>query len=237
MNALAHNVAGGYRFLPAPGSPYSSGTIADSGLDLVRVRFERPVALEDGLGRAARHLEEAGRPTAAIAGFELRIDRPFNRDEWSAFNAGYVSRLAALGLQVDGVMSAARTNVAPAGVKISEPSVFAFTYTAPGTRGRPAYVLSGVPEEEPGDPAANVDSMVRVLSGRMDALGARWSDATAVQLYGVDNVQDMLVDKVLARGGLSAVHGIHWYPSLPPIEGLRLELDVRSIGTEVVLPV
>lgn len=234
-DALAHNAAGGYRFLPAPGSPYSSGVIADSGLDLVRVRFERPVALDQALAFARRHLEGTGRPTAALAGFELRINRPFNRDEWSAFNSGYISRLASLGLQIDGVMSAARTNVAPSGPAIGEPSVFAFSYTAPGTRGRPAYILSGVPEEEPGDPAANVDSIVKVLSGRMAALGARWSDATALQLYGVDNVQDLLVDKVLSLGGDSAVHGIHWYPSLPPIEGLRLEIDVRSIGTELVL--
>lgn len=236
-DALIHNRAGGYRFLPAAGSPYSAGIIADPGLDLVRVRFERPVLLDDALALAGRHLDQAGRPTAALAGFELRIGRPFNREEWTSFNAGYISRLATLGLQVDGMMSAARTNVAPSELAIAQPSMFAFTYTATGTRGRPAYILSGATEEAPGDPAANVASIVSVLSSRMGELGAQWTDATAVHLYGVDNVQDLLVDRVLSLAGAAAVHGIHWYPSLPPIEGLRLEIDVRSIGTEVVLPV
>jgi len=63
-----------------------------------------------------------------------------------------------------------------------------------------------------------------------------WEDATAIQLYGVDEVQSLLVENVLRRLGPAAVHGIHWFPSLPPIEGLRLEIDVRSAGTELVLP-
>jgi hypothetical protein len=70
----------------------------------------------------------------------------------------------------------------------------------------------------------------------MDELGVAWEDATDIQLYGVDLVQGLLVDRVLRRLGPAAIHGIHWFPSLPPIEGLRLEIDVRSAGKELVLP-
>jgi hypothetical protein len=82
-----------------------------------------------------------------------------------------------------------------------------------------------------------LDSMMRVLSARMAELGVNWGDATAIQLYGVDEVQTFLVDRVLRKLGPAAVHGIHWFPSLPPIEGLKLEIDVRAAGTELVLPV
>jgi hypothetical protein len=79
-------------------------------------------------------------------------------------------------------------------------------------------------------------SMMRTLSGRMGELGVTWEDATRIQLYGVDDVQALLVDHVLRQLGPAAIHGIHWFPSRPPIEGLNLEIDVRSAGTELVLP-
>jgi len=95
--------------------------------------------------------------------------------------------------------------------------------------------MSGVPEEKPGDIESMLASMMRVLSERMAELGVSWEDATRIQLYGVDEVQGRLVDGVLRHLGPAAIHGIHWFPSLPPIEGLALEIDVRSAGTELVL--
>jgi hypothetical protein len=71
----------------------------------------------------------------------------------------------------------------------------------------------------------------------MAELGVTWQGATAIQLYGVEVVQGLLADYVLKHLGPAAVHGIHWFPSLPPIEDLRLEIDVRSAGTELLLPV
>jgi hypothetical protein len=44
-----------------------------------------------------------------------------------------------------------------------------------------------------------------------------------------------VVERVLVRAGDAAVHGIHWFPSRPPIVGLKLEIDVRSAGLELVL--
>jgi hypothetical protein len=80
-----------------------------------------------------------------------------------------------------------------------------------------------------------LSSIMRVLSSRLEEIGAAWTDATAIQLYGVEDFQGQLVDPVLSRTGPAAVHGVHWFPSLPPIVGLKLEIDVRSAGLELVV--
>jgi hypothetical protein len=233
---IASNPSGNYRFLAAKGRPFSGGALADPGFDLVHATFERPLPIDQGLEAAARHLGKAHRPVHAIAGFELRIPEPFTAEKFDEFNRGYVKRLESMGLVVDGLLPAARTNVAAALSGVSEPTVYAMSYSVPGDRGRPAFVMSGVPEEKAGNLESMLESMMQVLSARMTELGASWEDATTIQLYGVDDVQGLLVENVLVRLGPAAVHGIHWFPSQPPIEGLRLEIDVRSVGMELVLP-
>ncbi len=232
---LAHSPGGNYRFLAAEGQPFSGGIVADEGCDLVHARFERPIPLEAGLAAAARHVVAAGREVLAMAGIELRIPRPFTRGGFDGFNRAYVASLKRLGLEVGGIMPAARTNVAPAAIGISEPTVYAFTYTIPNQRNRPAFLLSGVPETEGRNPAEMLNSIMKVVSARLGELGASWDDATAIQLYGIDDFQDALVTNVLPRTGWGAVHGIQWFPSRTPIEGLKFEIDVRSAGTELVL--
>jgi hypothetical protein len=232
---LTHNRSGNYRFLAAEGRPFSGGAVADEGYDFVHARFEHPLPLEAGLAAAARQVAAAGRPVHAIAGFELRIPEPLTKAAFDGFNERYVTSLRRLGLEVDGLMPAARTNVAVVVGAVSEPSLFAVSYTIVGQSTRRAFVLSGVPEEEGSDTASRLDSIMRVLSGRLEALGVSWEDATAIQLYGVDHFQELLVEQVLKRVGGAAVHGIQWFPSLPPIEGLKLEIDARSAGTELVI--
>jgi hypothetical protein len=232
-----HNKAGSYSFLGAEGRPYSGGTIAEAGFDLVHATFERPLPLANGLEAAARHLASVSRPNQAIAGFELRVPAPLTADGFKEFNIDYVARLTSMGLVVDGLLPAARTNVAATIGGVSEPSVYGFHYTVPGGRARPAFVLSGVAEEKPADLQSMIASMMGSLSARMAELGVKWEDVTRIQLYGIDDVQGLLVDHVLRRLGPAAIHGIHWFPSRPPIEGLNLEIDVRSAGTELVLPV
>ena len=234
---LAQNRTGNYRFLAAEGRPFSGGAVADDGFDIVRARFERPLPLEAGLAAVARHVAAAGRPVEAIAGFELRIPKPMANAAFDLFNQTYIAHLRRLGLEVDGLMPAGRTNVAAVAGGVSEPSVYAVSYTAPGHRTRPAFVMSGAAEEQSGDNATMLDSIMRVLSVRLDELGVSWDQATAIQLYGVDDVQDLVVDTVLKKAGGAAIHGIQWFPSLPPVEGLKLEIDARSAGTELVLPV
>ena len=232
-----HNAVGNYHFLGEQGRPFSGGAVADDGYDMVHAILERPLPLDKGLAAVVRQVEEAGRPVQAIAGFELRIPDPLSVEQFNEFNRGYVQALKAIGLMADGLFPAARTNVAATIGGVSEPSVYAVTYTVKGSRGRPGYVMAGVPEEKPADLESMLDSMMRVLSSRMGELGVKWEDATAIQLYGVDEAQGRLVDHVLRHLGPAAIHGIRWFPSMPPIEGLIFEIDVRSAGTELVLPV
>lgn len=234
---LAHNQPGGYRFLAAEGRPFSGGAVADEGFDLAHVTFERPIPLEAGLAAAVRHVTDSGRPVSAIAGFELRIPAPLTDADFDSFNRGYVSKLKGLGLEVDGLMPAARTNVAPTEGAVSEPSVYAVSYTIPARRAGRAFVLSGVPEAEPGDTATMVDSMIGALTARLTELTGSWTEVTAIQLYGVDDFKDLVAETVLSRSGRKALPTIQWFPSRPPIEGLNLEVDIRSAGVEVVVPV
>ena len=82
-----------------------------------------------------------------------------------------------------------------------------------------------------------VDSIIGILTARLKEIGGTWNDATGIQLYGVDDFKGLLAETVLNRRGQGALPEIHWFPSRPPIEGLSLEVDVRSAGVELVLPV
>ena len=234
--ALVHNAAGGYRFIGAPGRPFSNGAVADAAFDLVHVTFERPLPLARGIKAAAQHVEASGRPPQAIAGFELRIARPLSRDGFDEFNRGYVAKLREIGLDVEGLMPAGRTNVAPVVGTIREPSVFGFTYTAAGSRGKPAFLLSGVPEEVEGDARTMLGNITEILAARAGELGCRLSDATAVQVYASGPIDAAALADLTAELGDASLLGFRRFLSLPPIEGLKYEIDARSAGTELTLP-
>lgn len=232
---LSHFAPGSYRYLAAPGGPFSGGIVADAGFDLVHAVFARPVPLEAGLDAAARHVEAAGRPPTSLAAFELRIPEPLSRQGFTAFNAPYVQRMAAMGLANGSDMVTARTNVAPTVPGVSAPSVYAFTYTVPG-RGRPgpAFRLSGATETREGSAADRLRSIVEALAGRLAELGVSWDDANAINVYGDAAATGALSD-VLPAFGAAALHGLVWMPSLPPISDFAFEIDARGVGTEILL--
>jgi hypothetical protein len=237
VEVLTHFAPGSYCFIEAPGRPFSSGVVADPGFDLVHAVFFRPVALSQGLDAARRHVEGAGRPVTAIAGFELRIPEPLSREAFDAFNAPYVERMAAMGLATAGEMVTTRTNVAPIAGGVTEPSVHAFTYTVPGGgRPSPAFRLSGATETRRDGPAAGrLRSIVEVLEERMAELGAGWEDSTAISVYGAAGVSGGLDGEVLAGLGTAVLQGLTWFPALPPIVGFEFEIDARGVGTEIVV--
>jgi len=128
----------------------------------------------------------------------------------------------------------ARTNVAPTIAGITEPSLYAFTYTVPrGLRAGPAFRLSGATEtENEGSPDDRMRSILEELGRRMSDLGVTWDDATAINVYGAVGSP---MDDVVSEFGLAALNGLTWFPSLPPIRDFQFEVDVRGVGTEIVL--
>jgi hypothetical protein len=80
-----------------------------------------------------------------------------------------------------------------------------------------------------------LDSIMKALLERMSAIEVSWGDVTAIQIYGLEITTAAIEDRVLRRAGGAAVLGIHWFPSLPPIDSLTLEVDVRGAATELWL--
>jgi hypothetical protein len=44
-----------------------------------------------------------------------------------------------------------------------------------------------------------------------------------------------LVEEILAPAGPAAIHGLRWFPSRPPIQGLEFEVDMRGVARDVLL--
>jgi len=235
MSTVLHNSAGNYRFLGQAGRPFSGGVAADTDFDIVHATFRRPVSLHDGIDAAIEHVTRQSRPVLAIAGFELRIPKPFSRAGFEEFNKGYIDKLTEVGLSVDGLMPAARTNVSPEVGAPKGPSVYAVSYTinAPGQKSR--FVISGAAEEGKGDPAARLHSIIEQLTANMSRLGVSWADASVIQLYGMDFSPPAVLESVLRPLADGAVHGVRWFPSHPPIDDVTLEVDVRSASKESII--
>jgi hypothetical protein len=231
---LSHFASGNYRFLAAPGRPFSSGIVADDGYDLVHATFFRPVPLAEGLEAARRHVEATGRPVAALGAFELRIPAPLSGEGFAEFNKPYVERMTALGLVSDGELVTARTNVAPTLAGVAEPSLHAFTYTVAGRRReRAAFRLSGSTESNrEGSGADRLLSIVATLEARMAELSVTWDDATDVAVYGASCAA---VDSVVPSCGTAGLRGLTWFPSHPPIVDFAYEIDAMGVGTEIVV--
>lgn len=234
-DVLTHFAPGGYRSLAVAGRPFSSGIVADPGLDLVHAVLLRPLPLETGLDAAAAHVRAAGRPVTALAGFELRIPEPLSRQGFDAFNQPYVQRMADMGLAADGALVTTRTNVAPTVPGVSEPSLHAFTYTVPGRgRGAKPFRLSGATESVGGPPGDRLRSIVAELESRMAELGVGWEDTTSIAVYGTEVAAGALAE-VLGAFGPAGMLGLRWIPSRPPIADADFEIDAIGAGTELVL--
>jgi hypothetical protein len=231
----AHNEAGHYRFLGSEGRPFSAGAVADAGFDIAHVTFVRPIRLEEGIAAAVRHLSSNGRPVESIAGIELRIPAPLSRDDFDAFNQRYVATLRQIGLAADDTIPAGRTNVAPTIGRLDEPSVFGFSYTVPIPRKPPAFILSGVPEEVSGSAGEMLSNIAGILASRAADLGCTLSSATNIQIYAATALDPASLAGVADAFGEAIIQGLHWFPSLPPIQGLNYEIDARSSGSDITI--
>lgn len=239
-----------YRFLPGI-EPYSSGVVAAAGFEVVHVTLRAPVPWREGFARIEAHLRDQGRARTALCAIALRIPAPLSFDGFAAFNRGYRELLGEWGLLVGGQNPIARTNVAPVLGAPAAASLYAFAYTRPAGAPGPTFVVAGSGElrdrsleaagiVRAGDttPAALREKaayVMGVMRARLHGLGADWAHVTAIDVYTAHPVHDFLADTILGAAGPASIHGVRWYLSRPPIAGLEFEMDLRGVGTDLVL--
>jgi hypothetical protein len=240
---------GGYRYLPGI-SAFSSGTVAMPGHEIIHATLAAPMKWRDGFARIDRHLKEQQRPRAALCGIELRSPAPFSFDGFAEFNEGYRALLGEWGILIGDDNPIPRTNVAPVVAAPSEPSLYAFAYTMPGTTPAPTFIVAGAGEMK--ERARGGEGIVRhgdtsgdamrekarfvmgVMQDRLRALGADWGRVTTIDVYTAQPIHGLVGD-VLGPAGAAAIHGVRWFPSRPPIQGLEFEVDMRGVARELIL--
>lgn len=241
---------GNYSFLRGI-APYSAGARADTGYEIVHVRLQRPVPLNAGFTLVKQHLAANGRPPHALCGMELRSPRPFTFQGFSDFNAGYVQVLRDWTIIVDDVNPIARTNVAPEIAPPATPSLYGFSYTVHSSGNRKTFVVAGageLPEGSlsPTDVVRRGDTsteglrekvrfVMGLMSGRLKNLDVAWDSVTTASMYTVHPVCGMLASEIIRPIGASAVHGVTWHYSRPPIVTIEYEMDLRGVGRSMVL--
>jgi hypothetical protein len=62
-----------------------------------------------------------------------------------------------------------------------------------------------------------------------------WAEAMAASIYTVHPLQSFLVSEILDVIGQASIHGVHWYYSHPPVQGLEFEMDLRGVRRELRL--
>ena len=243
-----------YRFLPGK-APFAYGTAASPGYDLVGVTYPRPVELRSGLAAAARWLADSGHPSDALTTVVLRSPRRMTFEQFGDYNADYRRHLAELGIVADvaALNPISRTHVVAEHGGVEAESMLGFVAALPqvGARRSPAsFTVSAAAELRDG--ALSGDAIVRsgetspdamaekagyvldVMTKRMTALGVGWKDVTAAGIYTL-HPSNLWIEQVADRLGPAAIHGLRWYPSTPPVEGLEFEMDVRGMPVEQIV--
>jgi len=246
------NPSGGYAFLPSD-LRFASGAVAAlAGLAIDHAAFPTPVPLDDGFKAIERHLDQVGRPRAALCGVEVRSPESLPWGQFDAFNERYFAHLAAWDLlRDDGTSPLARTNVAPFVGPPDQAGVVGFSYTIEAEDAEPTFVVSGVAElrepyrmpddvVRPGEttPDALLDKargVIEMVVGRLADLGVAWTDAATVHVYSGRDIAHPVKRELLAIHGVNPTHGIVWHDTSPPVLGLELEIDVRHYRRELSL--
>jgi hypothetical protein len=241
---------GNYHFLRGI-APYSAGAVADDGYQVVHARFYGPVPLAEGFERVKQHLASVKRAVHALCGMELRSPQPFSFQGFSDFNAGYIKVLKDWGIVQDELNPVARTNVAPEIGAPSSPSIYGFSYTIPSVSKNKTFVVAGAGELPEGslDPhdvvrrgetspdalREKAQFVMKLMSERLQGLGVDWNRVTVAEVYTVHPICGMLADQIIRPMGASAIHGVTWHYSRPPIVSIEYEMDLRGCENEVTL--
>jgi hypothetical protein len=247
---LRDHPTGDYRYMPGI-SAFSCGTVARPGHEIVHVTLAAPVPWRAGFARIDQQLREVKRPRTALCGIELRSPAPFTFDGFGNFNEGYRALLAEWGILVGDDNPIPRTNVCPVVAAPGEPSLYAFSYTQPGATPAPTFIVAGAGELR--DRAQGPEGIVRhrdtspegmrekarfvmaTMQERLRTLGGDFRRVTAIDIYTAEPIHAVVLDEVLGPAGAAAIHGVRWYPSRPPIQGLDYEMDMRGVARELVL--
>jgi hypothetical protein len=242
--------SGDYSYRPGI-SAFSCGTVARAGHEIVHVTLAQPVPWRAGFQRIDGHLREQGRARTALCGIELRSPAAFTFAGFDQFNAGYRGLLADWGILVGDDNPIPRTNVAPVVGAPTEPSLYAFAYTVPGRTPAPTFIVAGAGELR--DRARGPEGIVRhgettaeamrekarfvlqTMQERLTALGGDWPRVTAIDVYTAQPIHALVLEEILRAAGAAAIHGVRWFPSRPPIQGLEFEMDLRGVARELVL--
>ena len=242
--------SGDYSYLPGI-SAFSCGTVARAGHEIVHVTLAQPVPWRAGFQRIDGHLREQGRARTALCGIELRSPAAFTFAGFDQFNAGYRGLLADWGILVGDDNPPPRTTVAPVVGAPTEPSLYAFAYTVPGRTPAPTFIVAGAGELR--DRAQGPEGIVRhgettaeamrekarfvlqTMQERLTALGGDWPRVTAIDVYTAQPIHALVLEEILRAAGAAAIHGVRWFPSRPPIQGLEFEMDLRGVARELVL--
>ena len=247
MAATIDVPAGGYSYIQGV-FQYSAGVRALDGYRIERVEFMRPVKLAAGFALIERYLQDQQIPLAGFCACELRSPAAFTDAGFIAFNRHYVGTLERWGIMRDDKNPVARSNVCPEQHKPAEPSFHAFCFTraVPGASGSrssspaaarrrramPRYRERTVRfgDTSPAGLREKGAFVLNRMEQRMAAVGARWADTTAAQVYTVYDLHPFLGDEIVRRG--AAQHGLTWHFARPPVVGLDYEMDCRGVPVE-----
>lgn len=245
---LFENPDGDFTFIRGIG-PFSAGVRAHPGFGIVHRSFKPYASLNRGYDLIERHLNDAGRPMAALCGIQLRIPQPLSREGFEQFNRPYIEKLRGWGLEIDGSNPVTRTNVVLEVNPIAEPSIASFFYTLASADDRPNWVISGVPEMMSRDGAIQIvaagdtstegmqqktQRVLDVIERHLTELQLNWRQATTVNLYTIHDLHPQLTSMILPRIGAAQI-GVTLHHSRPPVTGLELEIDAWSVCREEIL--
>jgi hypothetical protein len=248
---LQTHANGHYSFLPGK-LPYSLGVVAGDGYELVWVTLRRPLPLAEGIGRAAAAATEQSGAASAVCALALRNPAPLSLEEFASFNRSYRALLDEYGVvPLEAENPVARTNVVPVTPAPQESVVYGFGYSRPVDGPAPrTFIAAGAAEirnqarnkgliVRPGDVSSEglgekAAAVLDEVEHRIGRLGATWGEVNALNVYTRHELTSVR-GQVLERLGEGAIHGIRWFPSTPPVEGLELEIDVRGVRTELMV--
>jgi len=247
---LMKHPQGNYRFMVGI-APYSCGVVAEPGYEIVLVTLAVGLPWRKGFQAVENYFRHQGIARTALCGIQLRCPAPYSMADFIAFNQQYTQVLREWNVYVGDHNPIARTNVAPVENPPAETVMHAFAYVRPSEEPGPSFIVAGAGELKEGklveegiirkgdcSAAALVEKstyVMNVMSERLRALGGQWRDVNRVNLYTIHGIDRILQEVVFPQVGAASQHGVHWYPTRPPVRGIEFEMDLRGLTNEMCL--